>query len=116
MNGKKYELLQDQTIEWRGRTLYRIRALRDFGAVHAGDVGGYIECERNLSQDGDAWVCDNAWVSDNALVSDNARVCDNAWVSDNALVSGDSWVSGNACVCDNARVSGNAWVSGNTDG
>ena len=98
MNGKKYELLQDQTIEWRGRTLYRIRALRDFGAVHAGDVGGYIECERNLSQDGDAWVCDNAWVSDNALVS------------------GDSWVSGNACVCDNARVSGNAWVSGNTDG
>ena len=52
MNNRKYEMLQDQTIEWRGRTLYRIRALRDFGDVHAGDVGGYIECERNLSQDG----------------------------------------------------------------
>ena len=90
MNGKKYELLQDQTIEWCGRTLCRIRALRDFGDVHAGDVGGYIECERNLSQDDNALVCDNAWVSD------NARVCDNAWVSDNALV------------CDDARVCGNA--------
>ena len=66
MNGKKYELLQDQTIEWCGRTLYRIRALRDFGAVHAGDVGGYIECERNLSQDGNARVCGDARVCGNA--------------------------------------------------
>ena len=84
MNNRKYELLQDQTIEWCGRTLYRIRALRDFGAVHAGDVGGYIECERNLSQDGNACVCDNA------RVCGDARVCDNAWVY------------GNARVCDNA--------------
>lgn len=72
MNGKKYEMLQDQTIEWCGRTLYRIRALRDFGNVRAGDVGGYIECERNLSQDGNTWVCGDARVSDNALVCGNA--------------------------------------------
>ena len=77
MNNRKYELLQDQTIEWCGRTLYRIRALRDFGAVHAGDVGGYIECERNLSQDGNAWVYGNARVRGNALVCDNARVYGN---------------------------------------
>ena len=72
MNGKKYELLQDQTIELRGRTLYRICALRDFGNVHAGDVGGYIECERNLSQNGNAWVCGDAWVCGSAWVCDNA--------------------------------------------
>ena len=84
MNGKKYELLQDQTIEWCGRTLCRICALRDFGSVHAGDVGGYIECEHNLSQDGNAWVYDDA------------RVCGDARVSDNALVCGDARVCGNA--------------------
>ena len=78
MNNRKYELLQDQTIEWCGRTLYRIRALRDFGNVRAGDVGGYIECERNLSQDGNAWVYGNAQVYDNAWVYGDARVCDNA--------------------------------------
>ena len=72
MNGKKYEMLQDQTIEWCGRTLYRIRALRDFGNVRAGDVGGYIECERNLSQDGNAWVCGDARVYGNTLVCGNA--------------------------------------------
>ena len=96
MNGKKYELLQDQTIEWRGRTLYRICALRDFGSVHAGDVGGYIECEHNLSQDGDAWVSGNARVCGDARVYGNAWVCDNARVSDNALVCGDARVCGNA--------------------
>ena len=84
MNGKKHELLQDQTIEWRGRTLYRICALRDFGSVHAGDVGGYIECEHNLSQVGDAWVCGDA------------RVCGDALVYGNALVCGDAQVCGNA--------------------
>ena len=101
MNGKKYELLQDQTIEWCGRTLCRIRALRDFGDVHAGDVGGYIECERNLSQDGNAWV------------DDDARVCGDARGGGNACVYGNAWVSGNARVCGDARVYGNAWVSGN---
>lgn len=90
MNGKKYELLQDQTTEWRGRTLYRICALRDFGNVHAGDVGGYIECEHNLSQDDNAWVYGNALVYGNAWVFDNARVCGNARVCDNARVYGDA--------------------------
>lgn len=71
MNGKKYEMLQDQTIEWCGRTLYRIRALRDFGNVRAGDVGGYIECERNLSQDGNARVYGDAWVYGDARVYGN---------------------------------------------
>ena len=108
MNGKKYELLQDQTIEWRGRTLYRICALRDFGSVHAGDVGGYIECEHNLSQGDNAWVCDNArvygdaWVYGDASVYDNASVCDNAWVYDNARVYGDAWVYDDAWVCGDA--------------
>ena len=104
MNGKKYELLQDQTIEWRGHTLYRICALRDFGSVHAGDVGGYIECEHNLSQDGNARVYDNAWVYGNAWVCDNAQVCSNAQVY------------GDALVYDNARVYGDAWVCGDADG
>ena len=78
MNGKKYELLQDQTIEWHGHTLYRICALRDFGSVHAGDVGGYIECEHNLSQNGNTWVYDNARVYGDARVYGNALVCGDA--------------------------------------
>ncbi|EJF98611.1 hypothetical protein MEI_00181 [Bartonella vinsonii subsp. arupensis Pm136co] len=36
---KKYELT-DQTIDVDGFTLHRIRALRDFGKVKKGDLGG----------------------------------------------------------------------------
>lgn len=85
---KKYELTDD-TVQIFGKTLRRIKALRDFGDVEAGDLGGYIETESNLSHDGDAWV------SGDARVSGNARVYGNAWVSGNACVYGNAWVSSN---------------------
>lgn len=68
---KKYELTNEH-IDAYGTRLYRIRALIDFGDVKAGDLGGYVESENNLSHDGNAWVYGNAWVSDNARVSGNA--------------------------------------------
>ena len=42
---KKYELTDD-TIEFNGQILYRIKALRDFANVKAGDIGGYISGEQ----------------------------------------------------------------------
>ncbi len=61
MSEKKYEFT-DETIEVDGYILHRIRALRDFGSVHAGDLGGFIESEDNLSHDGTCWVHFGAWV------------------------------------------------------
>ena len=98
--------------------LRRIKALRDFGDVKAGDLGGWIESERNLSHDRDCWVSHNAKVYDNATVYDNAKVFGNVWVYDNAKVCGNAKVYDNAKVCgnawvfDNAKVFGKAWVSG----
>lgn len=68
---KKFELTTDR-IEENGTALYRIKALIDFGDVKAGDFGGYVEKEENLSQYGDAWVYGNAFVLGNARVSGNA--------------------------------------------
>jgi len=47
----KYELT-NETIIHHDHTLHRIRALRDIPRydVKAGDLGGYIESEANLSQ------------------------------------------------------------------
>ena len=116
---KKFELTSDFKM-YLGMKLFRIKALVDFGNVKAGDLGGYIEKEKNLSHNGDAWVYGDARVSGDAQVYGNARVCGdarvcgnagvsgNARVYDNARVCGNAWVSGNARVCDNARVSGNA--------
>jgi len=40
--------------------LYRIRALKDFGDVKKGDIGGYIQSKSNLSQEGNVWIYDAA--------------------------------------------------------
>lgn len=92
---KKFELTTDFII-FCGIKLFRIRALIEFSDVKAGEVGGYIEKEKNLSQLGEAWI------------SGNAKVFGNAEVSGNAEVFGNTWISGDAEVSDNAEVSGNA--------
>lgn len=39
----KYELLKNNFIEYKGRKLYRIRALKSFSDIKCGDIGGYVE-------------------------------------------------------------------------
>lgn len=96
---KKF-VLTEESKEFNGTTLFRIKALVDFADVKSGDLGGWVEKECNLSHQ------DNAWVYDNARVSGNARVFGNAQVYGDAEVYGDAWVSGNA------RVSGNDdWIA-----
>ena len=109
----KYKLT-DETKEYFGRTLHRIVCVTEFANVAAGDLGGWIESEKNLDQSGNAWVSDNAQVSGNARVSGNAQVYDNAQVYGNARVYGDAQVSGNARVKKTADyiVLKNNWSSG----
>ena len=126
---RKYELT-DETMELYGATLYRIKASCDFNDVKAGDLGGWVENEDNLSH------CDNAWVYNDARIYGNARVYgdakiygdaeiygnakifgnaeiyNDAEIYGNARVYGDAQVGDNAWVYDNARVYGNAWVFG----
>lgn len=102
---RKYEFTGEEK-RFDGLTLRRIRAVRSFGNIEAGDLGGWIESDRNLSHDF------NAWVYGNAHVYENARVCEHALVGGNALVSGNALVQESAWVGDNALVSGNAQISG----
>ena len=69
---KKYELTDD-SITFMGRKLFRIRAIRSFNDVAAGDLGGYIEKEENLSHDDDAWIYNDARIFDDAR--DRKSVC-----------------------------------------
>ena len=114
MGTKKYRLTENH-INIGNRILYQIEALKDFGNVKSGDLGGYIESEENLSQYDNAWVYGNAQVHGNAKVYGDAQVCDNAEVCDNAKVCDNAEVHGNAKVCDNAKVYGDAKVCDNAD-
>ena len=60
------------TKEVYGRTLNQIVCVTTFASIKSGEIGGYIEKEANLSQDGNAWVCGNAWGCGNAKVCGEA--------------------------------------------
>lgn len=121
---KKYEILKDRAITMNGSTIYRIKALKDFGNVKAGDMGGFVEKEENLSHEGPCWiygdamVYHNAKVKDNAIVRDYAHVYNDAQVLQNAIVEGHTrvfdqcFVFGNARIKDNANVFGHGRVNG----
>lgn len=109
---KKYEFT-DEVVDYYGRKLHRIEALRDFGHVKKGDKGGLIEKEDNLSHVGECWVYSGAMVYGNAKILDDGWVCHNAVVRDNAEVRGKGIVGGHAMLLDNAKVCDAADISDN---
>lgn len=108
----KYELT-DETITVEGKTLYRIRALRDFGDVKAGDIGGYVESTNNLdNKQGKSWIYENAMVYGNARVYAHAKVYGNAKIYGNAVINGKAEIFENAEISDSARIYGCAKIHG----
>ena len=73
---KKY-ILTDETREYNGVILHRIKAIKNFGDVSEGDLGGWVENEINLLQKGDCWVYNNAIVCENAIVCGSELVYGN---------------------------------------
>lgn len=118
MEAQKYELTDETKMIQSADgpvTLHRIRAVVDFGNVKAGELGGWIESEKNLSQEGNAWVHDNAQVSGNAHVYNTAQISGNAQISEYACVHDNARVYGNAKVYGGARVFDEARVYGNSE-
>ena len=73
--GKKFELTEKYIVNESGTKLYQIKCIKTFKYAKEGELGGYIEKEENLSQEGDAWVSDNAQVSGDAWVFGDADHC-----------------------------------------
>ena len=87
---RKYKLTDETTtIVRNGKevTLHRIEALRDLAIAKAGDKGGFVESESNLSHEGDCWIYGDAEVYGNAEIYGNAEV------SGSSKVCGDTELS-----------------------
>lgn len=113
---KKY-ILTDETRLVEGRTLHRIKALAGFDTgflkVKAGELGGWIQWEGNLSHEGTAWVFDDACIMDSGKIVNSAKVYETAIVRDKAVVAGTAVVCEHALIRDTAVVFGHALVGGN---
>lgn len=119
----KYEIEKNIYIHFCGRKLHRIRALKNFVTtdgkhIATGELGGYVENERNLSQygicwvDGTAKVFDSAYIGGSACIQDGVMVFGHAHVLDAALIYGNARIFDRATVRDKARVFGESVVCG----
>jgi len=111
---KKYKLTNN-TIQYNGRTLYQIQALKSFGNVKKGDLGGYVGSRYNLCHEDNCWIYKNAKVFGDSLVMDNAKVYGNAVVFDNSLICNNAEVFDNAQVWDHTSIYGNAKICGDAN-
>ena len=113
MENKKYELT-DITMKFGERTLYRIKALKDFSDVKAGDFGGWIESKENLSQEGNCWIYDEAMCMDHAKVCDNcamhdfSAMFDNSRMHDTAVMVDDTMAFDYSIMYDNSIMFGSS--------
>lgn len=83
----KYRFVSSDGKRYENRKLYRIQALKDFGEVKAGDLGGYIESEQNLPHDNSAWVFDKAMVFGSSKVLGDSHIHDYAIVKNSNIVN-----------------------------
>ena len=103
MENRKYEIT-DITMEFEERTLYRIRALKNFRNVKAGDLGGWVSGKHNLSQEGDCWIYDEAKCMDNARMYHNSAMYNNAVMCDFSEMHGCSEMHNYSAMLDNSRM------------
>ena len=106
MPNPKYEITDIAHTQYP--FLHRIRALQDIGEkVKAGDLGGFVESESNLSTEDDAsWIFDDAIAAGSAFVDQDACLYEKAVACDCAYASQQAEVSGEARIEDFAYIRG----------
>lgn len=117
---EKYKLVP--SVEYP--TLFRVIALRDipnkYAPVKEGEFGGFVESEKNLSQEGECWITENVVVARGAVVEGNALVEDST-IHENARISGrarisESTIKGDTIIEDamvnSSDVSGSSYIKG----
>jgi hypothetical protein len=101
---EKYTLT-DNTVVVNERILHQIRRISD------GALGGFVETEANLSQQGTCFLFDQGHAYGNGTIKDDAQVYgdvyDNGVACGKAIVKGA--IFGKASVSDNAELLGKAY-------
>lgn len=123
MANKKY-ILTPSDVAFEGQPLFRIQAVIDFGSVNAGDFGGLVQSEYNLSHTSNCWityyakavhgsrVSHNAWLMDHAQLRDQAVLCDNAALWHNVVAKGTAQICEDMNVCGCTAIGGSIIVKG----
>lgn len=112
---KKYILLPETKLQ-KNKIVYRIQAIKNFSDVKEGDLGGFVESEKNLSHSGTCWIYSGV-AMDSSRIEDDAKIYGSSLISKQALVKDlaeirDSEVTDSAIVKNSARISFFSTISG----
>lgn len=99
---RKYEFYDSRVLK-NGTRIYQLIASKSFGDVKIGDLGGWVESDKNLSQDGSCWIDQGCFVLDTAVVTDNSRIKGTTVIYGDSYVLGDSIIGGNTCIINGGR-------------
>lgn len=86
--------------------------------VTAGEHGGWVESERNLSQEGNCWInmevkaYSYTEICDNAVLTCRAIACENSTIGNDTLVTDESVIRGFTYLYGNVEVSGKSVIDG----
>lgn len=104
-------ILTGETETVLSKTLYRIKAIKNFQGVRKGEIGGLIEKEENLSQEGNCWIANGGVVMDNARVSEDAVVCTGGFMCDSSQAKGKAMLGRSGALLGNSIICGDAFVN-----
>jgi hypothetical protein len=107
---RKYRLTNEEKLLADGKIVHRIEALFDFGDVKKGQLGGFIECEENLSHFGSCWVYDEAVVCERASVQDSARVRGTAYMGGRSVLKDHAILASDARMVKHASLGGHSKI------
>lgn len=86
---KKYKITEHSHPRYPW--LHRIQALKTVNEwIAAGDLGGYVQSERNLSQEGECWIYDDAVCCGEAVIQKDGK-------GFSPLIAGNSQIYGRVC-------------------
>ena len=74
VKNKKYMFTGKRMFAGTGVTLFQIKAVKDFDNIKAGDIGGWIESDKNLSHTGNCWIDKNSLVYGDVTVSGDIQI------------------------------------------
>lgn len=96
---KKYRIVKGYERKINGIIIHRIQALKDFGDLKAGDLGGWIENESNLSQEGNCWVYPGSVVCRDSVVQDNAKIAGDSIINEHCFISDNAHIRDGSMCC-----------------
>ncbi len=82
LKNKKFKLTDESITMSDGSKVFRIEALSNFHDVAAGDLGGFVEKEGNLS----FAKKDDSWIYDDAIVCGSSEVKNNSFIYNDAVI------------------------------